>query len=415
MQLPIPQAEAASLIEEFPETPGLYVHVPFCASICPFCPYNKVLYESDLVRDYFGALTDEIDMHLAHLGAPVPSLYIGGGTPTLCVDRLGPILARIPVTGERAIEVLPGHATPARLRGLRDIGINYVSLGAQSFDEKVLDHLGRPGSAAQNIRALDAAAGRFDCVDVDLMFDVAFQDERTFLRDVETCLAAGVEQISAYPVMRFGYTPFGKTRHEPAREHRALSRAEELASRYGYERRSVWTFNRHGSADYTSITREFFLGCGAGAATFSGRRFAVNHFSVAEYARRLAAGELPVARRTFMSERRAAAYYLFWRLYTGRIDVARFRRFFPGRTLAAGFVQTLRYAGLLRGSGDELFLTRRGYDRYHDLERWVTYRFIEPLWAELMQEHRDARADGIGRRDFSSRLWLGLADLARRA
>jgi oxygen-independent coproporphyrinogen-3 oxidase len=119
---------------------------------------------------------------------------------------------------------------------------------------------------------------------------------RAFMDDVRTCFAFGVEQVSTYPLMRFGYTPFGAARHDGRREHAVLREASALARSMGYERRSVWTFNRVGAPTYSSITRRRFLGMGASASTFTGRGFLVNHFGVSTYADAVEHGRLPVAR-----------------------------------------------------------------------------------------------------------------------
>jgi len=386
----------------FKATPGLYLHIPFCRSFCPFCPYNKVLYEPALVQDYFAALTREVDQYRAHIREPFASLYIGGGTPSLCLPQLQEIVQTVPVSGEKAIEVLPSHVTRENLDHLQAMGINYLSLGVQSFDDAVLHYLKRPHTVADNHRALELAAGRFDCVDVDLIFDVAYEEAGTFFRDLQTCFEAGVEQVSSYPLMRFGYTPFGKSKHMPEKEHRVLDR---------YERRSVWTFNRRHTANYTSITREFYLGCGAGAGSYTGASFFLNHFSPATYIEKIRSGQLPVARSKLMSATRSAAYYLFWQAYTGRIDCARFEALFPGRLTLQGLLSTLQWAGMLRREGDGLRLTPRGYARYHDLERWVTYHFIEPLWNDMMQEHEFLRGK-LPNLSFSQRLWLHFAGLS---
>ena len=92
-----------------------------------------------------------------------------------------------------------------------------------------------------------------------------------------------MDQVSTYPLMRFGYTPFGSARHARRREHEVLAEASRLAGAHGYQRRSVWTFNRPASPSYTSITRRRFLGLGAGASSFLGRDFLVNHFGVETY------------------------------------------------------------------------------------------------------------------------------------
>ena len=143
-----PSAEV--VLTGYPEPPGLYLHVPFCSSICPFCPYNKVRYRADLVGRYFTALEREADLYAAAATAPFGSIYIGGGTPTLCLDELENVLARLDAIGERAIEVLPNHMTEATADRLRAMGITHVSIGAQSFDRQVLRHLRRPNTVAMN-------------------------------------------------------------------------------------------------------------------------------------------------------------------------------------------------------------------------------------------------------------------------
>ncbi len=294
----------AEVVASFDGPVGAYVHVPFCEYICPFCPYNKVLAEEDLARRYFAALHHEIDWYVAEVGdthrGAFTSLYIGGGTPTLYPDELAEVVRRVPVSGERAVEVLPTHGTADRLDRLAGMGITSVSIGAQSFHDGVLRQLRRPHDAAASLAAVQNALGRFGCVDVDLIVDVAWEDEDAFpgafLDDVRTCLELGVDQVSTYPLMRFGYTPFGSARHDRRREHAVLGQATELARSMGYERRSVWTFNRRGSARYTSITRRRFLGMGAGSSSFAGRDFYVNHFGVAAYADAVEQDRLPVAR-----------------------------------------------------------------------------------------------------------------------
>ena len=187
------------------------------------------------------------------------------------------------VERERAIEVMPNHATPETVAELHALGFDYVSLGIQSFDPRMLRHLGRLNTAGDNRRALEATVGSFGCVNADLIFDVAFVEPDVFLRDLETCCRSGVDQISTYPLMHFGFTPFGKAAHDPGREHELLRRACELADGLGYERRAVWTFTRRGGPLYASIARELYLGCGAGAATFTGTDFLVNHFGLGPY------------------------------------------------------------------------------------------------------------------------------------
>jgi oxygen-independent coproporphyrinogen-3 oxidase len=187
--------------------------------------------------------------------------------------------------------------------------------------------------------------------------------------------------------MRFGYTPFGKAEHDRRKEHLLLHSATELAREHGYERRSVWTFNRTGSPSYTSITRPYYLGMGAGAASFAGRAFILNHFGLSQYRGAIEAGHLPIARVARLPGPAAAAYRTFWQAYTGAIPMAGDDELLehPVSRAARAAVRALGWA---RKSDHALMLTPAGYDRYHDLERWVTYHLIEPLWAEMMQEHQ---------------------------
>jgi oxygen-independent coproporphyrinogen-3 oxidase len=379
---PTPDEVVASFAGPF----GLYLHVPFCRSICPYCPYNKVLYGAETVSRYFDALREELRSYDAPRRR-FTSLYVGGGTPSLCLHELGQVVVELDVEHERAIEMFPTHATRDALAELHELGFDYVSLGIQSFDERMLAHLGRLNTVEDNHRALSATVGSFACVNADLIFDVAFAEPSVFLRDFEACCRSRVDQISTYPLMHFGFTPFGKAPHAPKVEHDLLRRACELADRLGYERRSVWTFTRIGGPLYASIARELYLGCGAGAATFTGSDFFLNHFGLGHYLDALADGRLPLARRARFGPVRAALYYAFWQLYAPGLDLNRFALLFPGASRVAPLCRVLRRLGYLELEGGRLRLTSRGFDRYHDLERWVTYHLIEPLWEEMLEEH----------------------------
>ncbi len=394
-EVPDPPPDATWVMGRFPTPPGLYLHIPFCRTLCPFCPYNKVCFDPDLAAGFGHALLAEVDAYLTADAGPFPSLYVGGGTPTLCLDLVTEVAGRVEVTGERAIEMLPSHLTGVTALELARIGFDAVSLGVQSFDADVLRHLHRPTTVRQNLTAVEVAVGRFACVDVDLIFDTVFARPEVLLTDLATCFAHGVDQVSTYPLIRFGFTPFGTGEHDRRREHRLLRQATELAAAHGYERRSVWTFNRIGGPTYSSITRPRYLGFGAGAASYTGPDLLVNHFGLRQYTEALARGRLPIARHAHLSPLAADAYQLFWQLYTGVLPAGSFDEGSSGRHLLRAAVGLARTLGWVRRDADGDHLTPRGYDRYHDLERWVTSHLIEPLWAELHREHDEApAADG---------------------
>ncbi|HRA07670.1 MAG TPA: hypothetical protein PKV13_13835, partial [Propionicimonas sp.] len=230
----------------------------------------------------------------------------------------------------------------------------------------------------------------------------------------------GVDQVSTYPLMRFGYTPFGSSGHDQPREHEVLAEATRLAEAHGYERRSVWTFNRPLSPSYTSITRRRFLGMGAGASSFLGRDFLVNHFGVETYIAAVEEGRLPLARWLRLGATGGLAYDAFWQAYTGRLCVPALASGGAGAMVLRAAARLLVAGGLVeRESPDGCHaLTPRGFDRYHDLERSVTYHLIEPLWAEMLAEHavEDGRAGwatpASGRH---GPLWRAVATLIERS
>ncbi|MBI4615955.1 MAG: radical SAM protein [Planctomycetes bacterium] len=369
---------------------GLYVHVPFCERLCRFCPYNRRLLESGLLGRYSAALRREIDLLAPAIRAARPgSLYIGGGTPTVVPELIEELASRargLGLSSEIGVEVHPLHATPSMLARLRRAGVTYVSVGVQSFDDSVLRYLGRSHDAREGRRGLEAAlAEGFGCVDADLVFDVVRFGPEGVVRDAEETFRLGVDQLSVYPMMRFGYTPVGRHKvHDERREKAALRRIERAGRNLsGYVRSSVWTFNRDPARRYTSITREHYVGMGPSGSSFLGRLFTVNTFDVETYARLLDSERLPVTVRARLSRPAAMAYYLFWRFYEGRADRGRFASLFGRRLERAfpGLFGLMRLLGLLARQGDAYLLTERGFEMFHTVERWVTYRFIEPLWA----------------------------------
>lgn len=143
-------------------------------------------------------------------------------------------------------------------------------------------------------------------------------------------------------------------------------------------------------AVYPAITRPYFVGVGAGAATFTGWSFAVNQFGLAPCADAVHAGRLPIALMARLPRPLATAYRGFWQAYTGRIG-RRSSYTHPDELLDRRSVRAalamMQRMGWVTPEGGGHRLTPRGCDRYHDLERWVTYVLIEPLWTKMMAEH----------------------------
>jgi hypothetical protein len=117
----------------------------------------------------------------------------------------------------------------------------------------------------------------------------------------------------------------------------------------------------------------------------------VNHFGLAQYLRAIDAGGLPLARIARLPRFAAAGYRAFWQAYTGAMPLHSDDPLLTD-PVAVMLRTGSRVLGWSSRRGEEIRLTRRGYDRYHDLERWVTYHLIEPLWSDLMAEHDESPA-----------------------
>ncbi|MCK5763716.1 MAG: radical SAM protein, partial [Clostridiales bacterium] len=127
---------------------NLYIHIPFCKSMCPYCPYNRVLYQEEMIGSYITALLKEIEIYAQKLGrVTISSVYIGGGTPTNVIDELEDVIDKIKtcfnVVGDIAIETTIADINEYNVQKLKSYGINMISIGVQSFDEKYLKLLGR--------------------------------------------------------------------------------------------------------------------------------------------------------------------------------------------------------------------------------------------------------------------------------
>ncbi|MCT4585771.1 MAG: radical SAM protein [Peptostreptococcaceae bacterium] len=128
---------------------GLYIHIPFCKKLCSFCPYQKVLYEKELAKNYKDALIKEIKLVGESLETKkeIESLYFGGGTPSLLIDYIKEILDTLDlyfdIKNGIGIELHPNDVDEDLVKKIKELNINMISLGIQSFDTGVLNVLGR--------------------------------------------------------------------------------------------------------------------------------------------------------------------------------------------------------------------------------------------------------------------------------
>src|SRR5918999_2825576 len=186
---------------------ALYVHIPWCVRKCPYCDFNSHERAEALPEnEYVARLIQDLEGMLPSIwGRRLVSVFIGGGTPSLfspeAIDLLlSGIRARAPLEplAEITLEANPGTVEAARFRGFRAAGVNRISLGVQSFDERMLGALGRIHGRDEACRAIEAALAAFDNVNVDLMYALPSQSAEMARADLEQALGFGVPHISAY-------------------------------------------------------------------------------------------------------------------------------------------------------------------------------------------------------------------------
>lgn len=372
---------------------GLYVHIPFCKSICAFCPYCKTIYSKAACDRYLDALVREIRL----VGGQnrekkcVTSLYFGGGTPALAADRLGEIVDAIQehfvITEGIGVELHPDNISIDVLHALKDAGVTKISIGIQSFQGKYQAILGRaPVDAAVLSRALSAVP--FETVSMDFIFALPTQTFEDLRSDIDTAFRIGANHIAIYPFIDFTFTQSTV----PAMEKREKRKLLDAITRYclekGYIRSSIWTFSSEEYAGYSSMTRDNFLGFGCSATTLLKDQFKINTFSVDEYCGRIDEGELPTALTLRFSLRQRMVYYLFWTAYSTKVSGKDFEDFF-GKSLNRMYGLELFLAkrlGLITETQGVYQMTLKGAFYYHYYESFYTLAYIDKMWGIMREE-----------------------------
>ena len=367
---------------------GLYVHVPFCKSICNFCPYCKERYDADRADRYVDALLKEIGLVTADMRErrTVTSLYFGGGTPALIAPRLGEIIGalreKFDIREGIGAELHPDNVTPALLQQLKGAGVTKLSIGIQSFSSKFAKTLGRaPADPALLRQALDAVP--FETVSMDFIFALPEQTAQDIQADIDTAFAAGANHVAVYPFIDFSFTDSPVPAMKKKQKRALLAQITEYCRQSGLTRDSIWTFSKEKDARYSSMTRDNFLGFGSSATTLLPDQFKINTFSVDEYCRRIDEGRLPTALTTRFTLRQRMIYYLFWAAYGMRVEADAFERFF-GKRLGAYYGAELWLAkrlGWITEEAGGYTLTAKGAFYFHHYENFYTLAYIDKMWS----------------------------------
>lgn len=319
--------------------PLLYIHIPFCEKLCPYCSFHRVLFERTLCRDYFSALRKEVMLY-KKAGYRFSGIYVGGGTPTVMIEELEDTLALagecFPIR-EISVETNPNHLTDRNIAVLKRAGVNRLSVGIQSFDDRLLrdmDRYEKYGSGEVTARRLSQVLGHFDTLNADMIFNFPSQNMQNLERDIDILMDLGVDQVTYYPLMisdstrqavreKFGQIDYRK---EEQFYHRI---AERLLPAYRLS--SAWCFSRkEAMIDEYIVDYDEYAGIGSGSIGYLNGTCYANTFHIREYISRIDHDEMPIAAvRTFLL-RDQIRYDFLMKLFGTKLDVRDLRTKYRG-------------------------------------------------------------------------------------
>ena len=344
----------------------LYVHLPFCASRCGYCDFVTLVGRRGDHGRYVDALLAELELERERLSDDVETVFVGGGTPTFTESaELRRLLEALPAAAEVTVEANPETVTPDLAALLSECNVNRVSLGAQSFDERLLETLDRRARPEDVRHAFyDLRDANFDNINLDLIYGIPGQEPADLERDLGEALALGPEHLSCYELEAKPGTRFTHAHGEElARQAESMEGYFEFvvdalidAGYRWYETANFCRDGRRARHNLAYWLGRDYLGLGIGAvSTVEGIRWR-NLPALPRYVSALAGGQAPprelepLAASTQTQERLMLGLRLDDPLPFAEVEAA----------LDLAALDRLEGLGLVEKRGSGLVLTRRG-------------------------------------------------------
>lgn len=362
----------------------LYIHIPFCEELCPYCSFHRVRLDEPLAKKYHAALRREIALY-RQKGYRFTGIYVGGGTPTVLVEELAETLrlARevFPVTSI-SVETNPNHLTDANIAVLKQAGVNRLSVGVQTFNDDLLKKIARYdkyGSGAEIAGRLADTAGKFDTLNADMIFNFPEQTASMLDADLAVLTKLEMQQITFYPLMvstltrRLMQETLGDVnfRREQSYFDLILRRLEK-----DYDSSSAWCFSRKKAArsliDEYVVDFDEYAGLGSGAIGYLGGVCYANTFDIDRYISELMQNTLPLQAARAFTEPDQMRYDFLMKLFATRMNASELEKKYGGKFFRTLWKEMAAFtlAGSFRYFSPNLHLTPRG--RY--------------LWVIMMRE-----------------------------
>jgi coproporphyrinogen III oxidase-like Fe-S oxidoreductase len=354
----------------------LYLHIPFCEKLCPYCSFNRIIFDESLCRDYFRALRLELLLYKKR-GFDFQGIYVGGGTPTVLIDELEDTLALARESfriREISVETNPNHLTDANIAALKRVGVNRLSVGIQSFDSgllKAMDRFDKYGSGEAIRDRLKQVLGQFDTLNADMIFNFPAQGMDILNRDLDVLMEIGMDQITYYPLMVSDSTRelVSKTlgRVDYRQEERFYHRiVERLVPAYRFS--SAWCFSKKTAMiDEYIVDYDEYAGLGSGSIGYLNGTCYANTFNIRQYIAQVGRGEMPLMASRDFGLKDQIRYDFLMKLFGMKLDIPALQKKYEGQFLKHIWLDLVafRLAGGLRYDPPDYYLTPRG--RYY----WV--------------------------------------------
>ena len=355
----------------------IYIHIPFCIRKCDYCDFLSGPSGPEEQADYVQALLREIQAVEEGEGRSVSSIFIGGGTPSVLDERLlGDILREIrnrfkmEEDAEITIEVNPGTANIGKLQAYREMGINRLSIGLQSPEDRELKILGRIHNYGQFLETYqEARTVGFDNINIDLMSAIPDQTYEGWVKNLRTVAELEPEHISAYSLIVEEGTPFAARKlnlPDEDTEYNMYEATAQILKEYGFEQYEISNYARKGRECRHNVgywTRQDYLGFGLGASSLYGKERFANTADMKKYLESSKNPEKIREKEPSLTREDEMAEFMFLGLrMTKGISKADFQRCF-GCTIESVYGEVLeKYESMemLLEKDGRIFLSREG-------------------------------------------------------
>lgn len=349
---------------------SLYIHIPFCRSLCPYCCFNRCLFSEDKARKYFKHLKKELDLYIQK-GFNFSTFYFGGGTPTVLIDELLEFinyLKRNFEVKQISVETTPREVNEENVDLLKNAGINRFSIGIQSFDNNILKTMGRAFCDGEELKErVLIAKGKFDTLNLDFIFNFPSQSIAKFQTDMEILKSLDVDQATFYPLMPSPHKRDAMERRfnqiDTSRERSFYNIILKNIHANGYDASTVWCFSKgERMIDEYVVDFDDYIGIGSGSVSLLQGKFYVNSFSLDRYEDLVTQNKLPIIRWRKLSDHELMYYYLLSKLFGMKLDTGKFRQKFNAdihKKLRRELL-FLKLFGLVQEESGKISVTQKG-------------------------------------------------------